>query len=251
MLCDACPTFKDKYEQLKAKGEQQQKAGTPLGTGSQRVDVVKAKADAAGVNKATAKKVERVKKANPEVISDIAAGRTTANKETKKLATKKKKADGKGNRKQMIPPPKTSSAKTLPALTCTVRLDLVPAEGMTMKGVESNLQMGKAEFRGLYVWLKNAKAMAAHPGGPLPKGCMAEVTGIREAAQGRHFKLEADNDEDNEAPRTRPPQSQPNLTKGKITSRMLKSLYGDYAVQVLGDYLEELPRKKGGMPHTR
>jgi hypothetical protein len=84
MLCEACPAFKQKYEQLKAKGEQQRKAGTPLDTSSQRVDVVKAKAEAAGVSKATAKKVERVKKENPGAVADIAAGRMSANKALKK-----------------------------------------------------------------------------------------------------------------------------------------------------------------------
>jgi hypothetical protein len=74
MLCDACPAFKEKYEALKAKGEQQRRAGAPFGTGSQRVDVAKAMAEAAGVSKATAKKVERVKKAKPDAVAEIAAG---------------------------------------------------------------------------------------------------------------------------------------------------------------------------------
>jgi hypothetical protein len=96
MLCEACPAFKEKYEQLKAQGEQQRKAGTPLVTGSQRVDVVKAKADAAGVSKATAKKVEMVKRENPGAVADIAAGRTTANKELKKLKKTTKQSTSKG-----------------------------------------------------------------------------------------------------------------------------------------------------------
>jgi hypothetical protein len=100
-LCDACPEFKAKYEQLKAKGQQQQQAGTPLATSSQRVDVLGAKAKAAGVSKATAKKVERLKKQKPEAIGDIAAGKTTANKELKTLPKKKEKA--KAQRKQKKP----------------------------------------------------------------------------------------------------------------------------------------------------
>jgi hypothetical protein len=91
-LCDACPAFKAKYEQLKARGEQQQKEGKPLGTGARRVDVVGAKAEAAGVSKTTAKKVERVKKANPGAVADIAVGKTTANKEVAKLQNKAREA---------------------------------------------------------------------------------------------------------------------------------------------------------------
>lgn len=85
LLCDACPAFKAKFEELAAKGKEQKAAGRPLATGSQRVDVVKAKAEAAGVSKATAKKVERVKNANPKAVADIAAGKTTTNKEAKRL----------------------------------------------------------------------------------------------------------------------------------------------------------------------
>lgn len=85
LLCDACPAFKAKFEDLAAKGQEQKKAGKPLATDSQRVDVVKTKAEAVGVSKATAKKVERVKKTNPKAVAEIAAGKTTANKEAKKL----------------------------------------------------------------------------------------------------------------------------------------------------------------------
>lgn len=90
MLCEVCPAFKNKYEELTAKGVQQKQGGKPLGTGGQRVDVVKAKAKAARVSKTTAKKVERVKKERPEVVADIAAGKTTANKELKTLPKKTK-----------------------------------------------------------------------------------------------------------------------------------------------------------------
>lgn len=85
-LCEACPEFKEKYEKLKAKADEQQRQGKPLASGGQKVDVLKTKAEAAGVSKSTAKKVEQVKKANPAVVADIAAGKTTANKEVKKLA---------------------------------------------------------------------------------------------------------------------------------------------------------------------
>jgi hypothetical protein len=90
LLCDACPEFKAKYEKLKAKGEHQQKVGKPLDTGAQRVDVVQAKAEAAGVSKTTAKKVERVMKGNPAAVPEIAAGTTTANKALKKTQARKK-----------------------------------------------------------------------------------------------------------------------------------------------------------------
>jgi len=98
LLCEACPEFKAKYEELKAKADHQKKEGIPLDTGAQRVDVVGAKAEAAGVSKSTAKKVERVKKKNPSAVADIAAGKTTANKEVKKLPKKESKlpkAEGK------------------------------------------------------------------------------------------------------------------------------------------------------------
>jgi hypothetical protein len=80
LLCEACPAFKEKYEALKQKGAQQQAAGTPLSTDGQRVDVLGAKAADVVVGRSTAAKVETVKKAKPEAVAAIAAGKTSANK---------------------------------------------------------------------------------------------------------------------------------------------------------------------------
>jgi len=101
MLCEACPAFRDTFEQLAAKGKEQQIAGRPLGTGDKRVNVIETLATAAGVGKTTAKKVERVRKAMPDAIPDIAAGRTTANKVLKKL--KKKKKGQTGTKRKVAP----------------------------------------------------------------------------------------------------------------------------------------------------
>jgi hypothetical protein len=88
LLCEACPAFKEKYEQLKEQGIQQQQAGKPLSTDGQRVDVVGAKAAAAGVSRSTAAKVEKVKKEEPGAVADIAAGKTSANKVLNKTTKK-------------------------------------------------------------------------------------------------------------------------------------------------------------------
>jgi hypothetical protein len=85
LLCDACPEFKAKFEQLKDKGTEQKKAGIPLITDNQRVDVLKTKAEAATVSKSTARKVEEVRKHKPEKIKEIAEGKTSANKVLKTL----------------------------------------------------------------------------------------------------------------------------------------------------------------------
>jgi hypothetical protein len=138
------------------------------------------------VSKATAKKVEKVKKAKPDAVAEIAAGRTTANKELKKLGAKGKKGGAKEKRKQTTPAEATPSKKA-PVLTCTVQLELVPVENLTLDVVVSRLRVGKAEIRGLHVWQAGAKRVAPEPGAPLPKGCLATVTAIR-AAKG--FKLE-------------------------------------------------------------
>ena len=88
MLGNACPEFQAKYEKLSQQGIEQKNAGTPLSTDGQRVDVLGAKAAAAGVSRATAAKVEKVNLSNPKVVSEIAKGKTTANKEVKKLNEK-------------------------------------------------------------------------------------------------------------------------------------------------------------------
>ena len=93
MLGDACPEFQAKYETQKQQGIGQKCAGTPLSMDGQRVDVLGAKAAAAGVSRSTAAKVEKVKKQNPKAVADIAEGKTTANKELKKIEEKKPSAE--------------------------------------------------------------------------------------------------------------------------------------------------------------
>ena len=93
MLGEACPDFQAKYETQKQQGIGQKCAGTPLSTDGQRVDVLGAKAAAAGVSRATAAKVEKVHKRNPKALVAIAEGKTTANKELKKIEEKKSPAE--------------------------------------------------------------------------------------------------------------------------------------------------------------
>jgi hypothetical protein len=102
LLCDACPDFKAKVEALKEKGAQQQEAGAPLSTGGQRVDVVGAKAAAAGVGRSTAAKVEAVQKRKPEAVAEIAGGKTSANKELQKLKNDKGHDGPKGEKPEAV-----------------------------------------------------------------------------------------------------------------------------------------------------
>lgn len=106
VLCTRCPEFQQKYEQLKQKGNERQISGSPLATDVQRVDVVGDKAKAAGVSRSTAVKVEKVKKLNPGVVPDIAAGKTTANKELKKIGTSKLPSPKSPNNQSPKNPPK-------------------------------------------------------------------------------------------------------------------------------------------------
>lgn len=93
MLGDACPEFQAKYERLKKQGIEQKNTGTALSTDAQRVDVLGSKANAAGVSRGTAAKIEKVKKRNPEAVAEIAKGKTTANKELKKFKEAKPLAE--------------------------------------------------------------------------------------------------------------------------------------------------------------
>jgi hypothetical protein len=87
-LCEQVPEFGAKYEALKVEAASRITAGQPLATGSQRLNVVAAKAADAGVSPATAKKVERAVKNDREALDRLAKGKTTANKE---LGKSKKK----------------------------------------------------------------------------------------------------------------------------------------------------------------
>jgi hypothetical protein len=86
-LCQQVPEFGSKYEAMKAEAERRIAAGQPLATGSQRLNVVMAKAAEAGVSPATAKKVERAVKSDPAALDRIARGATTANEELRKGKT--------------------------------------------------------------------------------------------------------------------------------------------------------------------
>jgi len=115
MLGEACPEFLAKYETLKQQGIDQQSAGTPLSTDGQRVDVLGEKAKAAGVSRATAAKVDEVKKHNPKAVIEIAGGKTTANKELKKIKEEQGKPTAKKEVKKFKeakPPAEKSDAPT-------------------------------------------------------------------------------------------------------------------------------------------
>jgi hypothetical protein len=102
-LCREEPEFGAKYEALQAEAAARMAAGQPLATGSQRVNVVAAKAKEAGVSPATAKKVERAVKNNPEALDRIAKRQTTANEELGKT---------KGKARAAANPPGTSKSRT-------------------------------------------------------------------------------------------------------------------------------------------
>jgi hypothetical protein len=100
-LCQQVPEFAAKYEALKADAKSRIAAGQPLATGSQRLNVMAAKAADAGVSPATAKKVERAVKNDPDSLDRLAKGTSTANKELGKKA---------GNRRSTKEPPALEGA---------------------------------------------------------------------------------------------------------------------------------------------
>ena len=218
LLCQACPAFREKYEQLKQKGIEQQQAGTPLSTDGQRVDVVKAKAAAAGVSRATAAKVEKVKKEKPEAVADIAAGKTSANKVLKKI----KKDKGLDKPSDGSPVAATSQRPPLDELKdITRRFENFL---QVMDGVDWSREDDK-EWDDAGETVSRAAA------------CIS-----RKAQEG--FVKAKEN--------KTPTKDQRQKFQGKeITSRKLKALYGNHAETVLHEYLKNLPRKKGAMQSYR
>ena len=209
LLCEACPAFKQKYEQLKEKGIQQQQAGQPLSTDGQRVDVVGAKAAAVGVSRSTAAKVEQVKKQKPEVVADIAAGKTSANKVLNK--TKK------GKSKQ----PDDSGAGSPP----TAADDAAPSLLIELNSIIGRLQKFPSLMEAVD-WSKENEAKWDKAGEALNGAVPLIATKAQEAfknAKGRE------------------------LSGKEVTIKKLKSLYGQHAVDVLNSFLEEQDREDGAM----
>jgi hypothetical protein len=91
-LCEQVPEFGAKYKAMQEEAAGRITAGQPLATGSQRLNVVAAKAADAGVSPATAKKVERAVKNDPEALDRLAKGTTTANKELGKKVVNRRSA---------------------------------------------------------------------------------------------------------------------------------------------------------------
>ena len=202
---------------LKAKGQQQQaELAKPLDTDAQRVDVVGAKAEAAGVSKTTAKKVERVKNENPSAVAAIAAGKTTANKELDKL-----KANGK--KKSSNPPAKPKHNYKHCRHTKIMVAEQTPHSPdsflVTLKSVEPP---SGSMSHDLFVSLDRKLAAKLHQ------------------QLGQSLAVKSNEDGEDSQP---PSQPKSKADEAIITIRNLTSLYGSHALPVLHEYLDELPRK--------
>jgi hypothetical protein len=210
LLCEACPEFKAKYEELKEKGTEQQQAGTPLSTDGQRVDVLGAKAVAAGVSRSTAAKVEKVKKEEPAAVADIAAGKTSANRVLKK--TKKgKEAEQPGDTEAGEPPAAADEA----AASLLVELN----------GIIGRLQKLPSLMESVD-WSKEDEGKWDKAGEALNAAVPLIATKAQEAFKNAKGK---------------------ELSGKEVTIKKLKSLYGQHAVDVLHSFLEELDREDGAM----
>jgi hypothetical protein len=116
LLCEECPEFKQKYEQLQEKGAEQQETGKPLSTDGLRVDVIGSKAKAAGVSRSTAAKVESVKKHKPEAVAEIAGGKTSANKVLRGIKKTKQSTTSKGTKVESTNSTSDTPSKTKPKI---------------------------------------------------------------------------------------------------------------------------------------
>jgi hypothetical protein len=180
------PELNAVLDEIKAENLRRQKAGQPLGAGDQRGNTNEQVAEMAQVGTTTVKQVKRLEKEAPEKFEEVAKGKKRV-KEALKEVNEKKNARTSKNRKQARPD-KASPSRKPAVITCSVRLDVLPADGMAAEEVFSRLLIRKAELRtsGLHIWLRSAKPVPLSAGAPLPKGCLGEVTGI----EGRGFKLE-------------------------------------------------------------
>ncbi len=221
LLGEACSEFKEKYELLRQRGIQQQQGGTPLSTYGQRVDVVGAKAAAVGVSRSTAAKVEKIKKDKPEVVADIAAGKTTANKELEKI---------------------NKEARDEPAIIESEPSRLVnELAQLTQQCAEIVKEMDGLD------WSLEDQATWSKSGESLKKAVEIVATTAQNGFKDARIKAVIG------PPVIRPTKAKPKkkAVQEVVTIRKIRSLYGDHAAEVLQDHLEELPRKDGAMRHYK
>jgi hypothetical protein len=180
------PELEAVLDDIKEKNLQRKKAGRRLDAGDQRGNTNEEVAKMAQVGTTTVKQVKQLEKVAPDKFEEVAEGKTSAKKALREVKEKKKARANQDRKKAR--PDKADATKKSVAVTCSVRLDVLPADGKTAEEVVNNLLIGKAGLRssGLHIWLKSAKPVPLSTGAPLPKGCLGEVTGI----EGRGFKLE-------------------------------------------------------------
>lgn len=235
MLGEACPEFLSKHEKLSQQGIAQRNAGTPLSTGEQRVDVVGVKAAAAGVSRATAAKVEKVKKVNPEAVIAIAKGKTTANKELKAIRAKESLVNSadmgtKSAGVDKIENPKNGELKTAFEDTdsAAIELNTLTKSLMTFQERLDRLDWSNESNDEWELALAGLKTVGEQISDKVLEGFKkANITQIKGIVPKRKTK-------------PKPPSD-------VLSIKKLKTLFGEYALAVLGEYLKELPRKGGAM----
>lgn len=252
MLGNACPEFRAKYEKLSKQGIEQKNAGTPLSTDGHRVDVLGTKAVAAGVSRATAAKLEKVNLTNPNAISEIASGNTSANKELKELKAKEKTTPGtKTADVGKVKTPKKDNPVAIAAVNVSeTRIDkeLKPvrqneeaentAENTELITVTANL--GKLYGRLDHLdWSNECQ-----------DEWKAAIKGLNTIVEQISDKVREAFDKPKGTAIKGPVLKRPTKTKQTsedLSIRKLKSQYGEYALDVLREYLEELPKEGRAM----
>jgi hypothetical protein len=143
---NAYPELKAVLDDIKEENLERKKAGRRLDASDQRGNTNEQVAKMAQVGTTTVKQVKKLEKEAPDKFEEVAQGKTSAKKALKEVQRKKRTQAGKTGKRAT----ETSPTKA-PALTCTVQLELAPAN-MSLDVVVDRLRMGKAEIRGLHVW---------------------------------------------------------------------------------------------------
>ncbi len=78
-LLEMSQALKAKYDELEKQGKDRKNQGQPLCTGTQRVDLLKVKADVVGVGRSTAAKVEKAYKIDRNALNKIIGDESTTN----------------------------------------------------------------------------------------------------------------------------------------------------------------------------
>ncbi len=243
------PEIKAAFDQIKEENAKRKKKGKALAAGDQRGNTAKAIGDVAGVGATTVKAVASVQKDDPAKFEELVKGNTTAKKALNEIKNgKKAKPESNPKPESEYPESEDTVGEGDPISDADVweepegesdHVDAPGSQPTLLLDVANTLTQSFTDLlrvMDMLDWSQEDNAMWTKASETLKERTDAFATKVQHG-----FK---------KVPNKRKPSKSKPISKD-ISIRKLKSEYGRCALQVLHEYLKELPRDEGAMRSYR